>query len=220
MSGGGSKKGSKVKKGEGLWLYSFCDMCLILMSFFALQLSFSKPNVEKFDTVNTTMMAKKKKDKKEDNLQTMSKELIKEIKKSHLDNTTQVTLDSEGLAIEFKDKLLFSSGSADSDPNFAKVTEQVMELIAKSNARYKISIEGHTDDTPMGSHGKYKTNWDLSAARGVTLLNQFKERGVASDRMRVIAYAETKPKVPIEGKVGADLEAARAANRRVVIRLE
>jgi len=225
----GLQKKSKIKKSEGLWLTSFADMSLILMSFFALQLSFSKPQVDKFDNVTSNMLAKKPPEKKkkkvqepvkENNLQTMQDELMVEIKKSKLEEVATVKLDAEGLAIEFKDKLLFSPGSAESNPNFAKVSDQVMGVIAKSPSRYKITIEGHTDDTPMGTRGKYKSNWELSAARGVTLLNQFKTRGVQTDRMRVIAYAETRPKVPVTELTGPELDTARAANRRVVIRLE
>jgi chemotaxis protein MotB len=94
-----------------------------------------------------------------------------------------------------------------------------MKVLAMAPADYKLIFEGHTDDVPI-SGKKFRSNWELSAARGIALLNDFKVRGVAETRMAVRAFAQTKPKIPLTGLKGVPLDNARAANRRVVIRLE
>ncbi len=210
----------KTKKGEDLWLMSFSDMAIILLSFFALMLSMSKVDKQKFDNLSEGMSAKVAEHvNTQQNLKSISEKIQTEIKKRNLDKVAQVTFDTDGVAIEFSDRLVFGVGSAEPNPSFATTTEQVMSLIAKSPDRYRIVLEGHTDDTPLSGLGTFKSNWDLSAARGVALLRQFQKRGVAEQRMSVVSLAHTRPKVPIEGKNGVQLEAARAANRRVVIRL-
>lgn len=213
-----SRRKSKVSKGEGLWLMSFSDMSLILMSFFALQLSYSTPDKRKYDNLNSAITQSAKTNT--NNLQTMSTQIQQVIKDKKLEKMAEVSLGVNGLNIEFKDATLFASGSAEPNPANAKVVDEVMAIVAKAPSNYKLVIEGHTDDTPIVS-GKFRSNWDLASARSVALLDTFKARGVSEKRMSVAAYAHTRPKVKVAGlKDPAALKKARAANRRVVIRLE
>jgi chemotaxis protein MotB len=206
------------KKDEGLWLMSFSDMSMILISFFILQLSFSTMNAQKADILRAAIQPTQF-DAKTDSITAVYKRIGNEIRRQNLSNNAQVVLDTSGITVEFKDGLLFQPGSADGSPKFQAVVNQVMKVIANSPERYKIKIEGHTDDVPIRSP-KYASNWELSASRGIYLMRQFVARGVAEDRLSVIAYAHTQPKKQITGLAGSDLEKARAANRRVIIRLE
>lgn len=206
------------KKHDGLWLMSFSDMSLILVSFFILQLSFSTVNQQKADVLreaiqNSKFLAKK------DSLTAVSQRIENEIKRLQLDKNAQVKLDQTGVTVEFKDGLLFATGSADGNQQFSAVIAQVMKVIASAPKLYKLKIEGHTDDVPIKS-AKFASNWELSSARGISLMRMFLDRGVDETRMSVQAFAHTQPKRPTTGLQGLDLEQARAANRRVVIRIE
>lgn len=214
-------KKSRVKKSEALWLTSFSDLAILLMCFFVMQLSYSTPDKRKYEQVKSAMqtLSAKKAMKDVDNLDTLSKKIEKAIKLRKLDNTVSVTYDVSGLSIEFKDAMLFATASSDLDPKYTKVVDQVMQAIAGAPGNYRLIFEGHTDDVPMTS-GKFRSNWELSSARGVALLDSFKRRGVTENRMSVQSYAHTRPKVDIAGLKGKALTAARAANRRVVIKIE
>lgn len=219
-NGLGEIKRPKVRKSEALWMMTFSDLSLILMCFFALILSFSTINNQKFDNVTGNLKSPNPAEKrKEKNLKSIEEQIKKAIQKKNLQKQVAVTLDADGLNIEFRDKLLFGSGSARTNPAAQRTLGEVMAIISKSPDKYHIELEGHTDNVPLSGRGKYRSNWDLSAARSVTLLNEFKRRGVREGRMHVLAYAHTKPKVPVQGKRGMSLKAAQAANRRVVIRL-
>ena len=124
-----------------------------------------------------------------------------------------------GLNIEFRDQLIFNPGYSELNPQAKVQVGVVLNAIASAPGDYRLIFEGHTDDLPVGK-GKYQSNWELSSARGIALVNTFKARGVTENRMTVHAYAQTKPKVPIKGLSGEALKKARAINRRVVIRLE
>jgi chemotaxis protein MotB len=214
----GPVKKFQRKKDEGLWLMSFSDMSLILMSFFILQLSFSTVNQQKADVLREAVQTKKYSTQK-DSMTAVTQRIQNEIKRLNLNQSAQVSLDPTGVLVEFKDGLLFSVGSADGNPQFTNVVGQVMKVIASAPNLYQIKIEGHTDDVPIKSP-KFASNWELSASRGISLMRQFAARGVREERMSVQAYAHTKPKRPVTGLKGKDLELARAANRRVVIRIE
>ena len=214
----GRRKRFQRKKEDGLWLMSFSDMSMILISFFILQLSFSTMNQQKADIIREAIQSNKFAAKK-DSLTAVSTRIENEIKRLQIDKNATVKLDPTGITVEFKDGLLFSTGSADSNPQFTAVISQVMKVIASAPNLYKLKIEGHTDDVPIKSI-KYASNWELSAARGISLMRMFASRGVEEQRMSVQAFAHTQPKRPVVGLSGADLDQARAANRRVVIRIE
>lgn len=200
---------------------TFADLSFILMCFFALQISFSKPNKQKFDNVvNGMVQTPKNQAKKADTLEKLAKKIKKEIKKNKLEKSARVKLDADGLAIELRDRLLFKPGSARPSDSMKSEAGKVFSVISKTPKKYQLTIEGHTDDTPLVGHRKYRSNWDLSAARGISLLDAFASKGVDRKRMRVVAYADTKPKVAIKGKAGNQLRRARASNRRVVIRID
>lgn len=211
-----SKKG---KKSEALWMASFSDMCLVLLCFFVLMMSIMKPDKKKYEHMKDGLSAKVT-EKKEQNLHQLPEEISKIIEEKKLSQAAQVNFDSDGLHIEFKDGLLFKTGSAAPNPKFQKITDEVLQVISTAKSRYSMKIEGHTDDLPLRKSGKYPSNWELSAARGFTLMRNFKEFGVPEEQLSVVAYAHTKPKVAIEGLKGRELKKARAANRRVVIWIE
>ncbi len=218
------RKKSKVEKGEGLWLMSFSDMSLILMSFFVLQLSYSQPDKRKYDNLNSAIQEQKTPPKLNakapDNLKTISQKVRQVIRDKKLEEVADVTYDVNGLAVEFRDGMLFKPGSAAPNSASRLQVEQVLNAVASSPGNYKIVFEGHTDDVPVAAGGGYSSNWELSAARGIALLNGFRRRGVKESRMSVQAYAHIKPKVNYAGLTGDLLKSARAKNRRVVIRLE
>jgi len=218
MAGGKKNAG---KKDEALWLMSFCDLSFILMSFFVLLLSWSTMDKKKIENVAEALKEDEPKPDEEpvENLRTISRELEKIVEKLNLKTSVDVNYKSDGLYVEFKDALVFPTGSATSKPEFAKIADTVMKIVANSPAHYKIILEGHTDDVPVKG-GKFESNWELSAARGFTLLRMLKQRGAAENRMSVMAFAHTQPKVPFDGLKGAKLQTARNTNRRVVIRIQ
>jgi chemotaxis protein MotB len=208
----------KTAKGEALWLASFSDLSLILLCFFIILLSMSTMNQKKAEVAQEAMQQKVDKPKP-DTLTEMSKKIEAEIKRLKLEESAHVTFDAAGVAIEFKDGLLFDPGSAVSNARFRPTVEKVMKVIATTPVKYNLRIEGHTDDLPMlGPH--YRSNWELASGRGIALLQQFAQKGVKEERISIVSYAHTRPKKPIVGLKGQELIAARASNRRVVIRIE
>lgn len=208
----------KFKKKEALWLLSFSDLSLVLMCFFVLLLSFSKIDRRKFENVQDNIVAKVKKTKQE-NLQTVYEKLKREVKRKKLTEKVSVDYGADGVEVEFKDGLLFKTGSASPNKHFEKTIAKVLNIIAKAPPKYHITLEGHTDDVPSRG-GDYPSNWELSAARGHSLLKKLNSQGVAENRMSILALAHTKPKVDYKKLNGPELKRARSANRRVVVRIE
>lgn len=153
------------------------------------------------------------------NLEDLAKRLQAQIVAANLAESAEVLLDVEGLRIEFKNKLLFKAGSAEPSPQFAQQADKVLAIVATAQDKYEITIEGHTDDAPLRGSKRYADNWELSAHRAFRVLHHLKEKGIDEKRLRVLALAHAKPKVPVTGLKGKPLGLARDINRRVVVHI-
>jgi chemotaxis protein MotB len=73
----------------------------------------------------------------------------------------------------------------------------------------KVRLEGHTDALPI-HNARYRSNWELSSARGVTMLELLTARyHVPELRLSVGGYAET---IAVASNATPE---GRAQNRRV-----
>jgi chemotaxis protein MotB len=81
-----------------------------------------------------------------------------------------------------------------------------------------VRLEGHTDNVPIQNRrlSRFKSNWELSAARSIAMLELLADRnGIARSRLSIAGFADTEPLTTNEDSEG------RAHNRRVdVIVLE
>jgi len=115
--------------------------------------------------------------------------------------------------INLTSEVLFDSGSADITTRGRKV----LDLIAASLNAYpnrEISIEGHTDDVPIGKNLAYVSNWDLSTTRALAAVDRLQQHnGVAPGRLRAVGHGEFKPVASNETTRGRQL------NRRIEIHL-
>ncbi|MSV28703.1 MAG: flagellar motor protein [Bryobacterales bacterium] len=121
----------------------------------------------------------------------------------------QVSLESRGLVISLKQASFFPSGQDNIDANTYAAMEKLASQIR--NVPNKVRLEGHTDADPI-RNGRFPSNWELSAARSVAVLNLFRERyEIPASRFSVAGYADT---IPIAAN---DTPENKARNRRVDI---
>ena len=83
-----------------------------------------------------------------------------------------------------------------------------------SDSTGRIRIEGHTDNVPIAFSDRFKSNWDLSAARSASVAAYMTGAGIEQGRVTVAGFADTRP---LEGN---DTPAGRAKNRRIEIIVE
>ncbi len=122
-----------------------------------------------------------------------------------------VTVETQGLQIimRIEEKGSFPSGSAELKPGFEVVMDKITASVKE--AKGKVRIAGHTDDIPI-STSFYRSNWELSSSRAVTVAHyMLRNKGVESGRIAIEGYADTKPLVPNNSVQN------RAKNRRVEI---
>ena len=111
------------------------------------------------------------------------------------------------IVLRIREKGSFASGSDRLDPEFFLVMEKISDRLAEIPG--KIIVAGHTDDIPI-STSRFRSNWELSAARAVTVTHALLSNPkVEPQRVVVEGYADSEPLVP------NDSPDSRAKNRRV-----
>ena len=111
------------------------------------------------------------------------------------------------IIIRIHEKGSFRSGSARLDDGFHEVMARIAAVLASKPGQ--ITVTGHTDNIPI-STGRFRSNWELSSARAVTVLHSLlRNKDIAEDRVVVQGVADTQPVVP------NDSPDNRARNRRV-----
>jgi chemotaxis protein MotB len=119
----------------------------------------------------------------------------------------QVRLDDRGLTISLREAAFFASGDAVVQPSSLPTLEKIASVVA--DLPNSVRLEGHTDARPI-HNSRYRSNWDLSTARAIAMLELLQSRfHISSERMAVAGYAENGPSDT------NDTEEGRAHNRRV-----
>jgi chemotaxis protein MotB len=118
----------------------------------------------------------------------------------------------------FQSEVLFPVGSADlSEAGAEQITALAGTLltIAKEippDVNWLLRVDGHADKQPVTS-SRFASNWELSAARAITVVKLLVAEGVPPDRLAAAAFGDNQP---IDN---ADTPEAYARNRRIELRL-
>lgn len=135
----------------------------------------------------------------------LTRELQEEIKTGKI----QMRLEARGLIISLREAAFFGSGDdAINAGSLASIGKMAAVLQTLPNP---VRLEGHTDSVPI-HNSRFRSNWELSAARSIAMLEVLSTRfQVPPGRFAVAGYADT---VPVASN---DTDEGRAHNRRVDI---
>ena len=139
----------------------------------------------------------------------LASRMIEELEPEVASEALSVNYDESRVVIRFSEEATFRSGEAAIKPGMVPIIERVVEVL--SGCTGDVLVAGYTDDRPIAS-GRYRSNWDLSAARAVSVVHELVlNRQVPAERVVAAGRAETNPLVP------NDSPENRAKNRRVEI---
>jgi len=120
----------------------------------------------------------------------------------------RVSLRSLGVVIDINAVVLFKSAKADLAPEALKLIEQVAGVLRELN--YRVQVDGFTDNAQIHS-AQFSSNWDLSAARAISVVKRFVLDGIDPHLLVGAGYGEYHP------VASNDTPEGMALNRRVSI---
>ena len=203
--------------GEGNWLVSYADMMTLLFGFFVILSAFSTPDAGKMEKLKQET-SKTMGVKYQNPYQEMTKALADILSESKLSDDVAISETDEGVTIVSKGTLFFDSGSTTLKPKAEELMAKVIDVLVKKAAKFKVTVEGHTDDSPMKST-TIPSNWELSSARASTVVRLFEEKGFPHDRLRPVGLADIEPVAANRDPQGKAIPDNQAQNRRIVIRV-
>lgn len=123
----------------------------------------------------------------------------------------QVEIRENRMIVRLGDKILFDPGKTDLKPEGKEALVQVAAVLKDLQNR-NFQVAGHTDNVPIKSP-KFRSNWDLSTARAVEVVNFMVSSGLEAKRLSAAGYAAESPVAP------NDTTENKAKNRRIEITL-
>jgi chemotaxis protein MotB len=137
----------------------------------------------------------------------------------NLEQRLKAMIDARTLAVEFRkgkmvvklsDQVLFDAGKAELRAEGQAALRGVAAALKEIPDR-DFLVAGHTDNQPIRS-SPFKSNWDLSTARAVTVVRFLQQEGVDPSHLAAAGYSEFDPRVEVP-----TTNEERAQNRRIEI---
>jgi len=97
------------------------------------------------------------------------------------DAVTVLPLDKRQVRIRFPGQIAFQAGQVKLSGKALKLIDKLAITFSKPDI-IEVSIEGYSDNKPL-HNATYASNWELSAARAMSVFHALAERGVAKTRM-------------------------------------
>ncbi len=225
------------KGGAPRWIITFADLMALLFALFVLLLSFSDinsdsfkrnagPISEAFNTKNVLQLVPtpSKPESQSINLEPQLSESIKQKKYRFMSRlrqdmaveitNSQVEILEKGrsIVVRFPDKSAFPSGSKDLVKSILPTLDKLSRILSEVDGQ--IIVSGYTDNAPI-STSAFRSNWDLSTARAVSVVHYIlKSANIEPSRITAQGFADSRPLAP------NDSPENRATNRRVEISIE
>lgn len=181
---------------DATWLYSYADLMTQLLIFSILMIA-----------VLGLRNPSQRSERDEQLLETV-RQVEQFVKDSGLTESMAVDRVADRLVIRMKSAILFAEAQAALTPQAREVLAGLAPVLARNPSRLR--VEGHTDDVPIHS-AQFPSNWELSTARAISVIQYLEEQGFEAERLSVAGYGEFHPFVP------NDSAERRALNRRVEI---
>lgn len=137
------------------------------------------------------------------------KELLSKFKSLIDAGKLKVKIVDGRMVVQMATDVLFASGSARLRKDGKAAIVQVTQLLASIPKR-SFQVEGFTDDVPI-STTVYPSNWELAAARALSVVKTMISAGMPAERVSAASYGETRP------AASNDTPEGRAQNRRIEI---
>lgn len=219
---------------DGGWLIIYLDVMTLMLCLFVVLLAYANYSAEAYETLSRTLSSTSSETREvtttgapeapqpdaevpdDPPVDTATQQLQAQFRDALLDQGLQESVDVQVSAtqvnLQINERILFELGQAELTEAGQAVLVKLAPLLAVASD-HKLSIEGHTDPTPI-ANARFPSNWELSSQRATGVLRFLLTQGIPAGRMRAVGYADTRPLADNSTPEG------RARNRRVSLILQ
>ena len=201
------------------WLIPYSDLLTLLLALFIVLFASSSLDKDKMEKMEYAMAAA---------FNSMSVEemsgsvlnFLEDLKDLHLGDNVGLGSDSKGVVIKIATVNLFNNKSAELKDNADDILQPLANLLKNNKyRRYRIAIEGHTDDQPLIS-ANYPSNWELSSVQAASVVRRLVKLGLDENRFLSVGMAGISPEYPNYDAYGQAIPKNRKRNNRIEIHIE
>jgi chemotaxis protein MotB len=194
------------RRNQYIWLTIYSDLItnlfLLFLSLYALSYFGPDAITDAMASMRTRMEYSKK-------AAPWYEDITRDLKMVSNENAPVVAREDR-LQMALPDDVLFAVGDGELKDHDQFVLHSIAQAVRK--VPYTVLVEGHTDDQPLKPGSRYSSNWELSLARAMSVVNYLVQyEGIAPERLGVAAFGEYHPRFP------NDTPQHRAANRCIEI---
>lgn len=217
-------KKKKPPTGAPGWMCTFADMMALLLCFFILILTFATLDEVKFVKVSGSLRDAFGVQKEEDVFTPKGERMISpmfptvpfDVKREIMEIVDELTASGlveaaetkEGIVVRVDEAMAFDSGKAEIKPRFQELLDKIGQVAAMAEA--DVVVNGHTDNVPLRPGGEFLSNWSLSSARSVVVVEYWEKKfSMPASRLSAVGHAAGKP------VASNNTEEGRSKNRRV-----
>jgi len=202
-----------------IWLTIFSDMTTNLMLFFLMLFAMSRMSMpdrsmmiqgmtHELTDPEARVIAEQKIEERKRREERAIQNLRDVVYGGELEGNAYLEEDERSLKITLSPTLFFALGSNEMSAEARGILARLVEPLKEF--RGDIVIEGHTDNVPIRG-GRYPSNWELSVARAVSVIEFFMGLGLDEQRLVAGGYGEYHP------AYSNDTPEGRGRNRRIEI---
>ncbi len=127
-----------------------------------------------------------------DRLTAVRRTLLEALRAEGLERDVTTTFDGRGLVLSLVSRhVVFQADRSELSARGREVVDVLADVLRTLDD--PLQIDGHTNQVPV-KPAFFATDWDLSAARAVTVLRRLEEvAGIATDRLSMAAFGATRP---------------------------
>jgi chemotaxis protein MotB len=201
------------------WMSTYGDMITLLMCFFVLLLSISKPDMALWEDFRKGLRSVDQQVKTP--LAEIKHDLDSLLENERGQKLVSIDLTKRGIEMQFASSTFYNAGSANINTSSVPMIDKVIQALnAIEYYRFNVDLEGHTDNVPINT-AQFPSNWELSVGRATNIVRYMIDNEVDPDRLKAAGYADTRPLVPnIDSLSGEALKENQAKNRRILIRIQ
>ncbi len=171
----------QVLVSQDRWLVSYADFMTLLFALFVVLFATSRHSPAAFGTLSGAIQrgftgtaqpasvppAEPAANRADPRVDTLEAELRTALAAPMQRQEVSVEQNADGLVLSFQELGFFRSGEANVLPGQSDLILQAAAILKRHGARLR--VEGHSDDQPIHT-AVFSSNWELSAARAMTVL--------------------------------------------------
>ncbi len=119
----------------------------------------------------------------------------------------------------FQSEVFFDSGAAVLRPEGRAELDKLASALAElekqipSDINWVLRVDGHTDTRQLSGNSAFKSNWELSAGRAISVVQYLISKGISPQRLVAAGFGEFQPIDP------GTTDEAFSRNRRIELKL-